>query len=100
MLKVEENPWLGGAKSLDAPLFDFGRLRRRGHGSLGEGLLVCTRFAHTRASFQIGDLSASQATIMNEMFTDAATRPSSTEHGKVPVQAFVTHPAHFGFYTQ
>lgn len=37
---------------------------------------------------------------MDEMFTDAATRPSSTEHGKVPVQTFVTNPAHFGFDTQ
>ena len=89
-----------GLKSLDDPLFDFGRHRRRGHGRLGESLLVCTGFAYTRASFQIGDLTASQTTIMNEMFTDAASRPSSTEHGKVPVQAFVTYPAHFGFDTQ
>jgi len=37
---------------------------------------------------------------MDEPFTKAATRPSSTEHGKVPVQAFVTHPAHFWFDTQ
>lgn len=89
-----------GLKSLDVPLFDFGRHRRGGHGRLGESLLVCTGFAHTRASFQIGDLSTSQTTIMNEMFTDAATRPSSTEHGKVPVQAFMTYPAQFGFDPQ
>jgi hypothetical protein len=37
---------------------------------------------------------------MDESFTDAATRPSSTEHGKIPVQAFVTYPAHFGFDAQ
>lgn len=89
-----------GLKALDVPLFDFGRHRRCGHGRLGKGLLVCTSFAHPRASFQIGDFPTSQTTIVDEMFTDAATRPSSTEHGKVPVQSFVTHPAHFGFDTQ
>lgn len=37
---------------------------------------------------------------MDEPFTEAATRPSSTEHGEVPVQTFVTHPARFGFDAQ
>ena len=89
-----------GMKALDVPLFDFGRHRRRGHIRWGEGLLGCASFTHARAPFQVRDLPAGQTTIMDESFTDAATRPSSTEHGKIPVQAFVTYPAHFGFDAQ
>jgi len=87
-------------KALDVPLFDFGRHRRRGHVRLGESLLGCASFAHTRAPFQVRDLPAGQTTIMDEPFTDAATRPSSTEHGEVPVQAFLTYAAHFWFDPQ
>jgi len=87
-------------KALDVPLFDYGRYRRRRQIRCGESLLGCARLAHTRAPFQVRDFPAGQTTIMDEPFTDAATRPSSTEHSKVPVEAFVTHPAHFGFDAQ
>jgi hypothetical protein len=87
-------------EALDVPLFDCGRYRRLGHSSWRRRLLNCAGFAHTRAPFQVRDFPAGKATIMNEPFTEAATRPSSTEHGEVPVQTFVTHPARFGFDAQ
>ena len=87
-------------EALDGPLFDFGWRRRPGDSRGGVGLLGCAGSAHTGASFQVRDFSASKATIMDEPFTDAATRPSATEHGEVPIQTFLTHPTHFGFDAQ
>jgi hypothetical protein len=99
-LIIVEIPKLAGMEAFAVSLFDFGRVRRFGHIGGGGNLLACAGFAHTRAPFQIRDFPAGEATIMNKPFADAAARPSSTEHGKVPIQAFMTHPATFGFDAQ
>jgi len=89
-----------GKEALNVPLFNFGRQRRLGRSS-GEGnLLCCAGFAYTWTPFQVRDFPAGETTIMDEPFTDAATRPASTEQCEVPVQPFLTHPATFRFDTQ
>ena len=63
-------------------------------------MLGCASFAYAWTPFEVRDFPAGEATIMDEPFTDAATRPASTEHGEVPVQAFVAYPAPFRFNAQ
>ena len=99
-LIIDEIPSRAGMEARDVPLFDFCRYRRRGHGRWGGSLLGCASFAHTRAPFQVRNFSAGKAAIMDKPFTDAATGPSSSEHGEVSVETFVTHPAHLGFDAQ
>ena len=56
-----------------------------------------TGLADARTSFEVRDFPASQATIMNEIFANTASRPPSTQHRDIAVQAFSAHPARFRF---
>ena len=91
-------PWIVRQTVQSCALFDFGRRNRR-HGFAGRRgwLLGVAGLAHARASFEIRNFSAGQATIMNKIFADTASSPTSTQYRMIAVQAFPAHSAGFRF---
>lgn len=55
---------------------------------------------HTRAGFQKRDLAIGQATVMDKVFAQSATRPAAAEHRLVAIEPFFTDFADPGLNSQ